>query len=147
MSLLQAKCDHQHSGTEEILVRVVVSFNPRGVFAALVAFLLIVCFYLVEEYHEEEYIILIGFGTAVIVTGIIAAAVFRISYHHVCPLCNGDIGKRGDVVSRQLIVPLFSVCFHFPDSMEKRQYDAVEKDAEDDGKRIHRRRCERSVMA
>lgn len=121
-----------------------IPFHCRGLFAAFIAVLLIVCYFLVEEYHEEEYVILIGFGTAVIVTVIIAIAVFRISYHHVCPLCNGHIGKRGDVVSRQLIVPLYSVCFHFIHPMEKRQHAELEHYPENDGKRMHRSRygCE-----
>ena len=75
----------------------------RVILSILLFVLLLVFLYLLDEFHDEKPIIIIGFVTIFMVTGIIGIAVFRVSVHHVCPLCNRNLGSRGDVVSRQLV--------------------------------------------
>lgn len=69
----------------------------------LVVFLLLGFLYLLDEFENERPLITIGFITITVVISIIAIATFRLSYHHVCPLCGRDLGNRGDVVSRQIL--------------------------------------------
>ena len=60
-------------------------------------------FYLLDEFEYERSLIIIGFLTILGTVSIIAGTVFKLSYHHVCPLCGRDLGNKGDVVSRQIL--------------------------------------------
>ena len=82
------------------------------ILVVIVLCLLVGFFYLVDEFESERILITIGCITLGVIASIVSIAVFRLSYHHVCPLCGKDLGNRGDVVSRQIIniVAAFSVC-------------------------------------
>lgn len=69
---------------------------------ALAISLLIGFFYLVDEFECDRSLIIIGFVTLIVVVVVTGVAAFRLSYHHVCPLCGRDLGNRGDIVSRQI---------------------------------------------
>lgn len=71
--------------------------------------------YLADEFEDERPIIVIGFVTLLGITVMIGAVLFRITTHHVCPLCGCHLGNRGDIVSRQAAV-LCCVCFDKGDS-------------------------------
>ena len=86
--------------------------NCRAISSILLFVLLLLFLYLLDEFHDEKPIIITGFVTLFVVTAIIGFTVFRVSVHHVCPLCNRNLGSRGDVVSRQLVHEIQSfVCW------------------------------------
>ena len=78
-------------------------FIFRVAMIAVIIFLLMGALYLLDEFENERFYIIIGFITLTVVAIIVGIAIFRLSYHHICPLCGKDLGNRGDIVSRQII--------------------------------------------
>ena len=75
----------------------------RVAMVAVIIFLLMGAIYLLDEFENERFYIIIGFITLAVVAIIVGVAIFRLSYHHICPLCGKDLGNRGDIVSRQIV--------------------------------------------
>lgn len=79
----------------------------------LLLLLLLICLYLLDEFEHEHSVILIGCVTSMVVVAIVGMTVFRLTFYHVCPICNRKLGNIGDIVSRQIVAMNFVVCFRF----------------------------------
>ena len=56
-----------------------------------------------DEFEHERTIILVGSISSMLIVALVGTIVFRLSYYHVCPMCDRKLGNIGDVVSKQVI--------------------------------------------
>ena len=130
------------------LLHLVRLIHSRYYIALLFVLFIMLAIWMIDELEDKRPLMLVGFATLCICTGIIAYCIYLISFFHACPLCGMSLGKQGHTVSRQgpAVMSIWSVCWlHFDSivikirrgTMESEKRFVPTADSEGSTKKIH----------